>query len=490
MTTVPAPTGPDADRTARGEGAAARPHDPVDRSVNANGIRFHLVEAGSGPLVLLLPGFGQTAGSWRHQLRDLAAAGYRAAAPDLRGTGESDKTPRGYDAFTLAEDVAGLVGALGERSAVLVGQGYGGTLAFDVATMHPDRVRGVVAIAAPHPARLAAPRLPSRTPYRRLLRFAAAPLFPDRRLAAGNGARLERIVHAAAGPQWTSTAEYTSAVADMRRSITIPGAAKGAVEQLRWVARSPWRTDGRRHREALQSGVHVPVLHLAGDADRFVPLEELTDAARHCHGAYRLRVVPGAGHYPPEEAPEVVDRLVVEFLRALDGGPTPATQDRPVRRGRHAVPAAPDGTTAGAPRRGRHERAAPADGGAAAAADGVAPHAADGGAAAAADGAGTDTGGRAPVRPQMTLDAALRDEPGTAGARVDGRDLSAPAAALRTDLAAAAVQRAAAAGDPRPVDDAGAPAVDRRQARRSVGPVTVRATDGPAPAGVTSRPVR
>src|SRR5919108_3064010 len=99
------------------------------RVVRANGIALHVAELGTGPLVLLLHGFPEFWWSWRHQLVGLAEAGYRVVAPDLRGYGASDKPPRGYDGYTLAGDIAGLVRALGERKAVLVGCGYGGLLA-------------------------------------------------------------------------------------------------------------------------------------------------------------------------------------------------------------------------------------------------------------------------------------------------------------------------------------------------------------------------
>ena len=89
--------------------------------VSANGIRLHIAELGTGPLVLLLHGFPEFWWSWRHQLVGLAGAGLRAVAVDLRGYGDSDKPPRGYDGWTLAGDVAGLIRALGERSAAVVG---------------------------------------------------------------------------------------------------------------------------------------------------------------------------------------------------------------------------------------------------------------------------------------------------------------------------------------------------------------------------------
>ncbi|MTD17058.1 alpha/beta fold hydrolase [Nakamurella sp. YIM 132087] len=300
---------------------AAFPAHAVDetlrhRTVSANGIRFHVVESGTGPLVLLLHGFGQYWLNWRHQLPALAAAGFRAVAVDLRGSGGSDKPPRGYDAFTLSADIAGLVRALGERKATLIGQGYGGVLAFDTAIIHPTVVEKVVAIAAPSPMRTAKVHRVRTDPYRRLLHFAAMPFVPDRRLARADGSMLERIVRSQAGAAWKASADFRETIAAMRRAIVVPGAAKGAIEKLRWVARSPWRADGLRHREALEQPVQAPVLHIAGDADRFTPTAALADAAGHCAGGYRREVVPGVGHYPAEEAPEVVNALIVDFLRS------------------------------------------------------------------------------------------------------------------------------------------------------------------------------
>ncbi len=126
------------------------------RFVSANGTRFHVVEAGTGPLVLFLHGFPEFWWAWQHQLRNLADAGFRAVAIDLRGYGASDKPPRGYDGYTMAADVAGLIRALGERSAVLVGGGYGGAMAWTTAAFHPKLVRRLVITSAAHPLRLRA----------------------------------------------------------------------------------------------------------------------------------------------------------------------------------------------------------------------------------------------------------------------------------------------------------------------------------------------
>jgi pimeloyl-ACP methyl ester carboxylesterase len=111
------------------------------RAVSAGGTRFHIAEAGEGPLVLLLHGFPEFWWSWHNQLVSLPSAGYRAAAIDLRGYGGSDKPPRGYDLITLAGDAAGLVRALGEANAIVAGHDWGGLLAWTMAVYHPKVVR-------------------------------------------------------------------------------------------------------------------------------------------------------------------------------------------------------------------------------------------------------------------------------------------------------------------------------------------------------------
>ncbi len=284
------------------------------RDISANGIRFHVAEAGSGPMVVLLHGFGQYWRSWRYQLAGLAQAGFRVVAPDLRGYGDTDKTPRGYDAFNLAADVAGLIRSLGERDAVVVGQGYGGVTAFNTAVMHPAQVSGVVAIAAPHPVRLARVRRPvAADRYGRLLAWAATPAWPERHLLAGNAALLERLVRSQSGPTWKASADFPDTMIKMRQAIRVPGAARGAVEHLRWAGRSPLRTDGHRHREALATPIGAPVLHVVGDADRFTPPSSLLDARELCTGWYTLSTVRGVGHYPAEEAPEVLTRMITDL---------------------------------------------------------------------------------------------------------------------------------------------------------------------------------
>src|SRR5712692_10497423 len=124
------------------------------RSVSANGTRFHVAEAGDGPLVLLLHGFPQFWWTWRRQLASLPEAGFRAVAVDLRGYGGSDKPPRGYDLVTAASDAAGLIRSLGEANAVVVGHDWGGLIAWTMAAYFPKVVRRLSIVSVAHPLRM------------------------------------------------------------------------------------------------------------------------------------------------------------------------------------------------------------------------------------------------------------------------------------------------------------------------------------------------
>ena len=128
---------------------------------------------GEGPLVLLLHGFPEFWWTWRHQLVALAEAGYRAVAVDLRGYGGSDKPPRGYDLITAAADAAGLISALGEANAIVVGHDWGGLAAWTLAAYFPKSVRRLAVVSMAHPLRMRAAVLSSPLTVRRALGWPA-----------------------------------------------------------------------------------------------------------------------------------------------------------------------------------------------------------------------------------------------------------------------------------------------------------------------------
>ena len=125
------------------------------RQLETNGIRVRIAEQGEGPLVLLLHGFPESWYSWRHQLPALAEAGFHAVAPDLRGYGASDapEAVEDYDIVHLTADAAGIVDALGEETAVVVGHDWGAIVAWQCALLRPDRFRAVAALSVPYGGR-------------------------------------------------------------------------------------------------------------------------------------------------------------------------------------------------------------------------------------------------------------------------------------------------------------------------------------------------
>src|SRR6266567_1153604 len=121
------------------------------RIVGTNGIRMHLAEQGTGPLVVLCHGFPESWYSWRHQLGALAEAGFHVVAPDMRGDGHTDR-PEQIEKYTLLHlvgDMVGLLDALGERQAVIAGHDWGAPVAWHAALMRPDRFRAVIGLSVP-----------------------------------------------------------------------------------------------------------------------------------------------------------------------------------------------------------------------------------------------------------------------------------------------------------------------------------------------------
>ncbi|MDP9863603.1 MULTISPECIES: alpha/beta fold hydrolase [Streptosporangium] len=283
------------------------------RSVHAGGTRFHIVEAGKGPLVLLLHGFPQFWWSWRNQLVSLPAAGYRAVAVDLRGYGASDKPPRGYDLPTLAGDAAGLVRALGESGAIVVGHDWGGLLAWTMSVLDPKAVLRLVPVSAPHPRRLRSALFGD--PFGQLRAGAYAlgfqlPFLPERRLTANEGAMVGRLLEEWSGPGWPE-----KEVAKIYRDVfRIPTVSHCAVEYHRWFARSQLRPDGLRYARTMRSAIAAPTLQLHGALDRHILPRTAQGSSRYVAAPYRWRLIEGAGHFPHEERPEEFDAELIGWL--------------------------------------------------------------------------------------------------------------------------------------------------------------------------------
>ena len=296
--------------------ALVTPQGPwAHRMIAANGGRFHVAmtgpDDGDAPLVVLLHGFPQFWWSWRVPLVALGEAGYRVAAMDLRGYGASDKPPSFYDLPTLIADVAGVIRSLGSESAVVVGAGLGGQVAWSLPAYARGAIRAIGVLGALHPAYALSRGHRDIAPGTLLQvgRF-QLPWFPERSITHGD--LVARLLASWSAPGWRCPD------VDLYTQVArLPFAAHSQMEQLRWLVRSRPRPDGRRFRDTITTPVTVPVLSLHGREDNNVPPRAGRRDGELVQAPFRRVVIERAGHFLPEEAPDEVTDLLVEWLAEL-----------------------------------------------------------------------------------------------------------------------------------------------------------------------------
>ncbi len=319
------------------------------RTVEANGLRMRVAEAGRGPAVLLLHGFPESWYSWRHQLPALATAGFRTVAPDLRGYGGTDAPSDvdDYDIAHLAADATGLLDALGEATAVVVGHDWGAIIAWQLALLRPDRFRAVAALSVPYTGR--APLAPLSAMRRRfgdrffyILYFqqpgvaesefdadpetflrrlytspgapiAAPPSITDTAMSAGGW--IGRLPEPAGLPAWLERADLDYYVEQFRHS-----GFRGPVNYYRNFDRN-WQLTPQL------AGVPVsqPALFVAGALDPVIVRggimgagDDLEERVREAvPDLRRFVLLPGAGHWIQQDRPDAVNAELVEFLRSV-----------------------------------------------------------------------------------------------------------------------------------------------------------------------------
>jgi pimeloyl-ACP methyl ester carboxylesterase len=287
------------------------------RFISANGSRFHVVEAGTGPLVLFLHGFPEFWWAWHRQLTAIADAGYRAVAVDMRGYGATDKPPRGYDGYTMAADVTGLIRALGERSATLVGSGYGGMMAWTTAAFHPKMVDRLVVSGAAHPLRLRAALLTDP----RGQSTSAMPVFKfqlpryEHVITRNDAELIGEYLREWGGRRWVESTGFADYERLCRTAMQIPQAAFCALEAYRWAFRSVIRLHGYRFVKLLQQPITTPTLQLHGADDPAVLPRTAQGSSRYVTARYEWRLMDGVGHFPHVEMPETVTGAILEWLK-------------------------------------------------------------------------------------------------------------------------------------------------------------------------------
>jgi pimeloyl-ACP methyl ester carboxylesterase len=318
--------------------------DITHRTIETNGIRMHIAEAGEGPLVLLCHGWPESWYSWRHQLRALAEAGYHAVAPDQRGYGGTD-APEAIDQYTLFHltgDLVGLLDALGEDTAVIAGHDWGAPVAWHAALIRPDRFPAVIALSVPRTPRgsirptTVMPQTEDAIFYQLYFQtpgVAEAEFERDvratiRRVLVGisgdaprgegaagmvprKGGFLVNVVDPPALPGWITKEDIDFYAGEFQRT-----GFRGGLNWYRNIDRN-WELT------APYTGaiVTVPALFIAGERDLVLAfrgvravLDRMSEIVPKLRGAILL---PGCGHWTQQERPAEVNAAMIEFLRGL-----------------------------------------------------------------------------------------------------------------------------------------------------------------------------
>lgn len=316
---------------------------PTLHTLDTGGLRMRVAVQGSGPLVLLCHGFPESWRSWRHQLQALAAAGFRAAAPDMRGYGgtEAPADPAKYTQLHIVGDLVGLVQALGETEAVVMGHDWGAPTAWHAALLRPDVFRAVAGLSVPYspPASIdLLTMLEQRGVHNFYMQHFEKPGVAEAEFEADPEATIRRITFSMSGdgpgravagmlppgqgfldqtvepgtlPAWWDSADIAEVGAEFRRT-----GFRGGLNWYRAVRRNTqllaaWRGCPVRQPSLFIAGTQDDVLRFLGAQDRLKRLPEVLPGLRGTH------LLEGAGHWVQRERAAEVSALLVGFLRGL-----------------------------------------------------------------------------------------------------------------------------------------------------------------------------
>jgi len=268
-------------------------------------MRLHYVEAGEGPLVVLLHGFPEFWFSWRLQIAPLAAAGFRVVAPDLRGYNLSSR-PGGVEAYgadKLAADIRGLIRELGAESALLVGHDWGGTVAWTTAMNHPEVVERLAILNAAHPRKLnEGLRHPSQLRRLWYFFFFQLPWLPERIVRARHWRFFRRYQRDARPPY---TPEDTERYVE---SWSQPGAAAAIINYYRAAVRDSKQT------QAQLRPISAPTLIIWGQRDRYLGPKLAEPHRDDVPGLDRVERLSDASHWVHHDEPERVTQSLSDFF--------------------------------------------------------------------------------------------------------------------------------------------------------------------------------
>jgi len=313
------------------------------RTIKTNGINMHIAEAGEGPLVILVHGFPELWYSWRHQIPAIADAGFHVVAPDVRGYGDSDK-PNEVDAYAMTEhlaDLNGIMDALGEKQAVIIGHDWGAPMAWNAAALYPERYRAVAALSVPYLPRGPMPpvqmmRAMFQNNFFYIVYFqdegvAEAEFESDvdrsMRLftwgASAEGRAMPEFAQAMAGkpkdsklfdgspdmktlPPWITEEEHKYYVGKFKQ-----GGFRGPINRYRNMDR-----DWEKMPELQDKKIEQPALFIIGEKDpvaSFAPMDPMKQFVPNL----KMITLKDAGHWTQQERPAETNEALIDFLKSL-----------------------------------------------------------------------------------------------------------------------------------------------------------------------------
>ena len=273
--------------------------------------RLHYVEAGEGPLIVLLHGFPEFWYGWRLQIQPLAAAGFRVVAPDMRGYNLSSK-PDGVASYAgdlLAADVRGLIHERGAESAMLVGHDWGGTAAWTTAMNHPEVVDRLAILNAAHPRKLLQGlHHPGQLRKSWYFFFFDLPDLPETVVHANRWHFFRHFLHDA-HPAYTPE-EIDRYV----KAWSQPGASTGMINYYRSSVR-------QKHAEAQIRTISAPTLVIWGQRDRYLGQELAEPDHDDVPNLDRVERLPDASHWVHHDEHERVNQLLTDFFAPARSAP-------------------------------------------------------------------------------------------------------------------------------------------------------------------------
>lgn len=311
--------------------------------IATNGIRMHIAEQGKGPLVVLLHGFPEFWYSWRHQMLALAEAGYHVIAPDQRGYGQTDRPEpiEAYNILQLTGDIVGLVNAMGEERAIIVGHDWGSPVSWHCALLRPDIFYGVAMLSVPYYPRInirptdGMKRMAGENQFYQL--YFQQPGKAEAELEADTGKTILMFFYSASGDpppekRWRFLFGKSEEFLD---SFTLPDALPawlskqdldlftGEFERTGFRGGLNWYRNFDRNWELTSfltgAKLRQQALFVAGESDAVIAMRQLAFHALEetVPNLTKKVLLPGAGHWIQQERPVEVNQLLIDFLATL-----------------------------------------------------------------------------------------------------------------------------------------------------------------------------